>query len=59
MDHQERLYSTHHDKYEFDYSVVSDWHHFLVLWQDLQKVDQELKGPYHVRSRARLEMKSE
>lgn len=45
MDHQERLHSTYHDEHELDYSVVFDWHHFLVFRQDIQEVDKTFESP--------------
>jgi hypothetical protein len=42
MDHCGRLHSTHHDEHVPDPSLVLIWRCLLVLWQDLQEVDQKL-----------------
>jgi hypothetical protein len=44
MDHQERIHSPDYDEHEFDSLLLSDWDYFLVLWKDVQEVDEGLEG---------------
>lgn len=44
MDCCRRIHSAYYDEHVTDPPMVLVWHSILVLWQDLQEVDQKLEG---------------
>lgn len=56
LDYQERIHPSYHDEHELDSFLLPDRNHFLVLWKDFQKVDEEFEGTQHVTMHRRGEI---